>query len=313
MSGNSLQDAIDQAGSPIRLLWKHNPAPWQPPVVPPEFTGWRGEYLAAFDSVALSDLCHHMPDLVIEGPDAVRLLSENSANDYDNFAVGQAKQFVATTDAGYIINDGILLRNDINKFTLTAVPPVVSWMRFHAERGGYDVSASFDPDSGTRGGGDPVLFRYQVQGPRALDLVEKVFGGPLPKTKFFHSTEVELDGRRFTALRHGMTGQPGYEFNGAWQDEKFVKQALLEAGEEFGLVQVGAMTYSLNEFESGWIPAPTPGMYSPADLADLPRMAAGDVVRGLAPSVRELLLGEHRRLLHDAVRIGLWQVHFVQP
>jgi glycine cleavage system aminomethyltransferase T len=113
-----------------------------------------------------------------------------------------------------------------------------------------------------------VLFRYQVQGPMALELVERVFGGPLPDTKFFHSTPVVLDGRRFRALRHGMAGQAGYEFIGDHADAEAVKQAFIEAGEEFGLVQVGALAYSSNGIESGWIPTPTPGIYTDPGLAE---------------------------------------------
>ena len=59
------------------------------------------------------------------------------------------------------------------------------------------------------GGNDPWQFRYQVQGPRARDLVETVFGGPLPPAKFFHTTPVTLDGMSFSALRHTWPGRTG--------------------------------------------------------------------------------------------------------
>ena len=43
MTTPSLQDGIDQAGSPVKLLWKPNAQPFKVPVVPPEFAGWREE------------------------------------------------------------------------------------------------------------------------------------------------------------------------------------------------------------------------------------------------------------------------------
>ena len=236
-------------------------------MVPPEFVGWRVEQTAAFKTAAISDLSHHMRDLFISGPDATRLLSDYSANNYENFAVGQAKQFVPVTAQGHIVQDGILMRNAEDRYTLTGPPASQSWVLFHGQRGGYDVEFKDDPDSEFRPG-DPALFRYQVQGPNALALVEKVFGGPLPETKFFHTTPVTLEGRDFRALRHGMAGQPGYEFIGDYADGEFVRDALLRAGDEFGLVQVGAMAYATNGVESGWIPTPTPGIYSDPSLAD---------------------------------------------
>ena len=267
MSAPSLQEGIDRAGSAVRLLWKPDAPPWNPPVVAPEFTGWAVEQTAAFETVALSDLSHHMRDLFIDGPDATRLLADVSANNYQSFAIGQAKQFVPVTAAGHIVQDGILMRTGEDSYTLTGPPASQSWVLFHGERGGYEVGFKDDPDSEFRPG-DPVLFRYQVQGPHAIALVETVFGGPLPETRFFHAAPVTLNGARLRALRHGMAGQAGYEFIGEYADGADVKAALLEAGAQFGLVQVGAMAYATNGVESGWIPTPTPGIYTSEDLRD---------------------------------------------
>lgn len=267
----TLQDGIDKAGSPVKLLWKPGAAPFKVPVVPAEFLGWREEQGAWYTCPTLSDLSHHMSDTFIEGPDSTRLLKAVSANDYDNFAVGQAKQFVPVTNQGHIVTDGILLREDVEKYTLSGVPAAQSWVKYHGEKGGYNVRCSTDPDSGTRKSGNPVLFRYQIQGPHALELVERMFGGPLPKTRFFHSTPVSLGDKTFRALRHGMLGQAGYEFIGDFKDGEFVRDALLRAGKDFGLVQIGGLAYATNGIESGWIPTPTPGIYVAPELADYRR------------------------------------------
>jgi glycine cleavage system aminomethyltransferase T len=221
--------------------------------------------------VAISDLSHHMFDTFIEGPDATRLLAAVSANNYEKFAVGQAKQFIPVTREGYIVTDGILLREASERYVLSGIPAAQHWVKYHAERDGYDVSWETDPSSAFRGGGDPRLFRFQIQGPLAVSLVESAFGGPLPETKFFHTTPVTLGGRSFRALRHGMAGQAGFEFIGAWQDAAYVKEALMKAGEPFGLVHVGALAYTTASVESGWIPSPTPAVYTDPELAEYRR------------------------------------------
>ncbi|HWH94322.1 MAG TPA: hypothetical protein VNT03_10715 [Baekduia sp.] len=76
MGAPSLQAGIDRAGSPVNLLWKPDAPPWKPPVVAPEYVGWRREQSAWSEGVALSGLSHHMRDLFITGPDATRLLSD---------------------------------------------------------------------------------------------------------------------------------------------------------------------------------------------------------------------------------------------
>jgi glycine cleavage system aminomethyltransferase T len=268
MGAPSLQDGIDKAGSAVSLLWKVNPAPWNPENVQPEYAGWRQEQAAWHDGVALSELSHHMFDTFIEGPDAIRLLSAVSANNYESFAIGQAKQFIPVSGDGNIITDGIVHRVAEQGFILSGIPAAQNWVRYHGERGGYDVSFVTDPSSAFRGGADPVLFRYQVQGPLAAELVAAVFGGPLPRARFFHSIPVTLGGRDFTALRHNMAGQDGYELIGQWRHAAAVKDAILAAGQRFGLIQVGALAYASASVESGWIPSPIPAIYSDPELAD---------------------------------------------
>jgi glycine cleavage system aminomethyltransferase T len=267
MTAPSLQDGIDRAGSPVRLLWQQGAKPWLPDTIEPEHTGWRAEQAAWHDGVSLSDVSHHMFDTYIEGPDATRLLSAVSANNYENFAIGQAKQFIPVTARGRLITDGILLREAAERYVLSGIPAAQNWVRYHGETGGYDVAFDTDPSTSFRHGADPRIFRYQVQGPLAKELVGAVFGGPPPPAKFFHSVPVELDGRRLRALRHNMAGQDGYELIGAWDHAKAVKDILLTAGERFGLVNVGAWAYASASVESGWIPSPVPGIYTDPELA----------------------------------------------
>src|SRR3712207_5588272 len=59
-----------------------------------------------------------------------------------------------------------------------------------------------------------------------------------------------------------MAGQPGFELFGPWKDADAVLSALLEAGEDHGLVRVGAKAYSTANLESGWVPAPVPALFS---------------------------------------------------
>lgn len=279
----TLQDAIDEAGSPMRLLWRPGAAPWTVPIVPPEFAGWAAEQEAWRSGVALSDLSFHMFDTVIEGPDATRLLSEVSANNYSGFAIGQAKQFVPVAYDGNIIVDGILLREGEERYTLTGVPAAQNWVKHHAATGGHDVVCETDPDSSVRIDRDPKLFRFQVQGPLALELVERAFGAPLPETKFFHSLTTTLDGRGVRALRHGMAGQAGYEFIGDFAGYAAVKDALLRAGEPLGLVQVGGLAYFTNGVESGWIPTPTPAIYTDPRLEGYRRSLSAFSYEGKKP------------------------------
>ena len=167
-----------------------------------------------------------------------------------------------------MIGDVILFHLAENQFNLVGRAPALNWVTYHAETGGYDVEVELDQRSALRTDGRRRSYRFQVQGPNAMDVIEKVLGGPAPELKFFNMTAVTIAGRRVRALRHGMVGQPGWELFGSWEDEEPVHEALLEAGEEFGMRQVGGRAYSSNTLESGWIPSPLPAVYSGESLRE---------------------------------------------
>jgi syringate O-demethylase len=101
-----------------------------------------------------------------------------------------------------------------------------------------------------------------------MKVMEKALGHAPPDLKFFHMTRFTIGGCEVRALRHGMAGQPGFELFGPWADRETVRQALIEAGRDFGLTLVGGRTYSSNTIESGWIPSPLPAIYSGESLKD---------------------------------------------
>lgn len=80
-----------------------------------------------------------------------------------------------------------------------------------------------------------------------------------------------------------MAGQAGYEFIGDGADAAYVKNVLLEKGEEFGLVHVGALAYTTASVESGWIPSPTPAIYTHPGLAEYRRWLPFFGIEGQRP------------------------------
>jgi syringate O-demethylase len=203
-----------------------------------------------------------MTDMYVEGPDALKVLSSLGVNSFKGFGPNKAKQFVACNHDGYVIGDVVLFHLEQDRFNLVGRPSVHNWVQYHCQTGGYDVKVERDERTVARPG--PIVrtaYRFQVQGPRALDVIAKATGKPVPDVKFFNMAEFTIAGRRVRALRHGMVGQPGFELFGPWAEGDEVKAALVEAGKDFGLRQSGSRTYSSNTLESGWIPSPLPAVY----------------------------------------------------
>jgi syringate O-demethylase len=266
MADRSLEDLLVRVGNPVDLLRNSQAGPNVYPGVPAEYTNWRDEQTAWQRACVLFNQSYHMADLAVEGPDALTLLSRLAVNSFEGFAVDKAKHFVPCTPAGYVIGDVILFYLAEDRFNLVGRAPALNWITYHAQTGEYDVEIELDQRWALRTDGRRKSYRFQVQGPNAMDVIEKVLGGPPPELKFFNMTTVTIAGKPVRALRHGMVGQPGWELFGPWEDEQAVHEALLAAGEDFGLRQAGGRAYSSNTLESGWIPSPLPAVYSGESL-----------------------------------------------
>ncbi len=267
MSAQSLEGLLQTVGNPVELVRNSQIGPYVYPKVPAEFSNWRDEQHAWRETCCLFDQSHHMTDLTIKGPDALKLLSATGVNSFANFGVNRAKQFVACAYDGHVIGDAILFYLDNELLSLVGRPSAHNWVQYHAEKDGYDVTIERDERSAVNPTGRK-LYRFQVQGPTALGVLEKVNGGPLPEIKFFNLGELTIAGHKVRALHHGMSGVPGLELFGPTAEGEDVRAAIVEAGKEFGLAQVGSRVYATNTLESGWIPCPLPAIFTGDDLKE---------------------------------------------
>jgi len=260
----SLQQAMEEAGGAmdyVRTIDSHANSNHLKffADIPQQTTNWRQEQQAWADSVAVADLSHHMYDLHVEGPDALQLFADLGVNDFSNVRPGKAKQFVACSPDGYLIGDGILFCLDDDSYTLVGYGPI-NWVKYHAETGDYDVTYSEDPHGGVREG-PPETFRYQVQGPDALAVIDEVIDGDLPDIGFFNFGEVSIAGHDVNALRHGMMNEAGYEFFGPWDVQGDVLAAIMDAGADYGIERIGAMAYPTNVIPAAWMSVPLPAVF----------------------------------------------------
>ena len=72
----NLQDVLDASGNIVQLLRNSQIGAYVYPVVPYEFTNWRREQRAWRETTVLFDQSHHMVNLFMRGPGAIKLISD---------------------------------------------------------------------------------------------------------------------------------------------------------------------------------------------------------------------------------------------
>lgn len=256
----SLQAKIDTHGSALTMLRSSQAGPYQFPI-PAEFSNWRDEQRAWREGVALMDQSFHMTDLYVAGPDVIAFVSSLAGNNFANFGDGKAKQFIACAPNGYLIGDMIIMGLSDTLVNIIGRPTVANWIEYQASLGNFDVRCDRDERS-LQNVKPRKTFRFEIQGPNAWALLEKLNGAAIDQPRFFQMGHIQVAGRSFRSLRHGMGGAPGLEFWGPVELYDEVKATILEAGADFGLKQVGARAYATAAVDSGWLPCPLPAIYS---------------------------------------------------
>jgi glycine cleavage system aminomethyltransferase T len=262
MADGNLEELLGTVQSPVELLRNAQVGPNVYPGVPAEFTNWRDEQQAWQQTCVLYNQSFHMAELMVEGPDALALLTSLGVNSFATFEPGKAKQLVPCTPDGYVIGDVILFGLAEDRYNLVGRAPVLNWVTYHAETAGHDVEVQFDQRTALRTDGRRRHYRFQVQGPNAMAVLEKALGHAPEDLKFFNMRTEQIAGVEVCALRHGMAGQPGWELFGPWEEYEAVHEALVSAGQDLGLTLVGGRAYGSNAIESGWIPSPLPAVYT---------------------------------------------------
>ena len=213
------------------------------------FNGWQKESLSWRNGCYIHAGLSRSGPVSIKGPEAKTYLQSILINSLEKFPIGSMKHGVMCTEDGLIAAHGIIERKAEDHFESFAGGPP----------GAYQPDATrFDVEIKRL---DHYLF--QIAGPTALQVLEKATGTSLRDVKFLHFRDTSIKGIKTEIARIGMTGGLAYELHGPIEEGPAIYEAVLEAGQEFGIERLGWGTYLVNHVEGGFpqgtwtfIPAP---------------------------------------------------------
>src|SRR6201994_1758552 len=217
---------------------------WDMPV---EYSGLIAEHVAVRTAVGLFDVSH-MGEIQFRGPSSLEAVQKITMNDASRLKDGQAHYSALLTPEGTFVDDILVHKLGDNDYLLVVNAGTkdkdLAWIRKQvgAMHGAHisDYSSYYS--------------QLAVQGPRALETLQKLTKVDLSAIKNYWFTWGQVAGiHNVLIARTGYSGEDGFEVYIPSDEATTVKMwnALMEAGEEFGIRPCGLGARNTLRLEAG--------------------------------------------------------------
>jgi aminomethyltransferase len=199
------------------------------------------EYNAMREAAALIDVSP-LFKYVVRGPDTMRLVDRVTVRDARKLQVDQVWYSCWCDEDGKVIDDGTITRLDETTVRWTAADPSLRWLGMNAT--GLDIEIEEVTES---------LSALALQGPLSRDVLQGATGQDFADLKYFRRRPSRIGRIDVDVTRTGYTGDLGYEL---WVDSgKAVKlwDAVMKAGQPFGIRPAGMLALDVARIEAGLI------------------------------------------------------------
>lgn len=204
-------------------------------------TSHEREYFAFREAAGLLDVTP-LYKYEVRGPEAGALLSRIMVRDVSKLKVGRVGYSCWCDDDGKVVDDGTVSRLAENHFRVTAADPTLHWLQALAR--GFDVEIE---DSSTR------LSALALQGPTSRAILRDSSDADMDKLRFFGVTRAMICSTPVWISRTGYTGDLGYEVWVERAEALAVWDALMEAGEPYGIEPAGLDALDVARIEAGFV------------------------------------------------------------
>ena len=208
------------------------------------------EYWACRERAVVMDLSA-LRKYEVLGPDAEALMQLCVTRDVRRLAVGQVVYTAMCYEHGGMIDDGTVYRLGDNNFRWIGGSDLSGlWLAEQAAQNGFDAWVKTSTDQ---------LANIAVQGPKSREILAPIlWTGPAWQTieelDWFRFSVARLNDFHGVALvvsRTGYTGELGYELYCHPNDARTVFDAVMEAGEPFGISPFGLGALDMVRIEAG--------------------------------------------------------------
>lgn len=213
--------------------------------LPIQFSKIQTEHEAVRQNVGLFETSH-MGEVFVSGPDAELFINHIITNDIRKVDNNQAQYTAIVDESGGTLDDLIIYKLNSERFLFTPnasnTEKIVEWLEKHQ----LDYQVTIEDVSHKMG-------LVAVQGPRAVDVMQKLVKEDLSVLKPFHFIEKVIVSSIPDVFlsRTGYTGEDGFELYCQWDQTEALWLELLKAGEDFAITECGLGSRDTLRLEAG--------------------------------------------------------------
>jgi aminomethyltransferase len=200
---------------------------WEMPV---SYRGIIEEHQAVRTHAGLFDVSH-MGEIEISGPGAEAAVQYLTLNDVRSLQAYQLQYSALCNEAGGLLDDLTVCRLAADRFLLIVnaanITKDFDWIMQHLGPGARAEDRS------------AAQALLALQGPEAETILQRLSAAPLGSLPYYHALATQVDGHAALVSRTGYTGEDGFEVLVDAADAVELWQAIMEAGQAYGLLPVG--------------------------------------------------------------------------
>ena len=212
--------------------------------MPVEYVGVTKEHINVREKVGIFDISH-MGDIWVKGPQAFDFLQKITTNDVLKLSPGKAQYSCIPNGKGGIVDDLIIYKYEENKYFLVVNASNIdkdwAWIN---EQNTFNAILENASDK---------MSQVAVQGPKSTATLQKLTDiglSTIPSFNFVTGTIAGMDNVIITAT--GYTGAGGFELYFMNNQAETIWNAVMKAGEEFGIVPIGLAARDTLRLEKGY-------------------------------------------------------------
>lgn len=203
------------------------------------------EYWAVREAVSLGDVST-LGKMIVTGPDVVEFLERIYPNHVHDIRPGRSRYVLLLNERGHVIDDGMILREDEQRFVLTFTSSGASnaemWLRDWAETWGHRVNLLDRTMS---------LGAINVTGPLAGELMRRAGVDEVPK--FLQHRHLHVAGIPCHVMRLSFTGEASFELHHSIEHSAELWRTLMDLGRPLGIKPHGLQALFGLRLEKGHV------------------------------------------------------------